>query len=402
MQTTATPYTVGEACRAIRAGMGDLYRQHLPRPSRQKGFAFLLHPRTVTDITRVYPFLQRCPASLVSRAFSCLWPLTLAPVTGLQDYHTGSTIPGWIIAVPMDAAQLLNQRQTATKRIRQALRLAERRGATLVGLGALLPGLTRYGQRLQGHTRVSLTTGHVLTTWSLGETVMRLLTIFEIAPSQATVAIVGAGGSIGQGTAYTLAKKGVGRLILLNRPRARSVLRALQKPLNHYAPRINIDIAADKTALWGSDIVVTTTNTPEAVLTSQDIAPGTLILNDAQPSDVSPEVEARKDVLVVEGGLVTVPGINTYGVLGLPCQEDVFGCLGETLVLAAHSRQGDFAVGKLDPVLVEQIGSLARAIGVEAAPLQNARRLLTAADLERLATVRRQVRGEPWSCRAAT
>lgn len=376
------------ALQAAQAWTKDLLQRHLPGTPHQEGFAFLLHPRDVADITRVYPFLQGVPSQAVSRFFSRMWPLTLSMVTGLHEVKTGKAIPGWIIAVPITAKQLLMDHHTARKRIIQALKLAEKRGACLAGLGALLPALTRHGKSLQGQTSVALTNGHALTTWALGETVSQLLTVFGVREREAVIAILGAWGSIGSGTAHLLAQRGVGKLILIDRPRVYDALLNFQQTLEHLSPGIKAQISTDKADVREADLIITATNSPGAVLTSADLPPGSIVLNDAQPSDVSPEVGTREDVLVVEGGLVTVPGIDTHGVLGLPRKEDVFGCLGETIVLAAHGWQEDYTVGKLDPTLVEHIGKLAHSMGVKAAPLQNARRLITEEDLRRIQFIR--------------
>lgn len=165
-----------------------------------------------------------------------------------------------------------------------------------------------------------------------------------------------------------------------------------QAELERLSPGIRVQVSTDKRSLREADIIITATNAPGAVLTSSDLPPGSIVVNDAQPSDVSPEVEARDDMLVVEGGLVTIPGVDTHGVLGLPRKEDVFGCLGEVMVLAAHGWQGDYTIGKLDFALVAHIGKLARSMGVKAAPLQNARRLITEEDLRRIQFIRQSAR----------
>ena len=58
-------------------------------------------------------------------------------------------------------------------------------------------------------------------------------------------------------------------------------------------------------------------------------------MDDAQPSDVDPSVvEHRSDVLVLEGGVVHAPHINTHFNMGLKHREDIFSCLAETILLA--------------------------------------------------------------------
>jgi predicted amino acid dehydrogenase len=321
-----------------------------------------------------------------------MWPITLSRITGLRELTTGREVSGWIIAVPITAERLLTDHHTAKKRIIQALKLAEKRGCGLVGLGALLPALTRYGKTLQVKTSVSLTNGHALTTWALRETSSQLLTILGISEREATIAILGAWGSIGSGTAHLLARCGVRKLILIDRPRVRGALSSFQHTLESLSPGLRVQISTDKSDVQEADLIITATNSPGAVLTSADLPPGSIVLNDAQPSDVAQEVESRADVLILEGGLVTLANVDTHGVLGLPRKEDVFGCLGETMVLAAHGWQGDYMVGKLDPAFVERIGQLARAIGVKAAPLQTTHKLITEEDLRRIKGIRQSSR----------
>src|SRR5262249_49623137 len=122
----------------------------------------------------------------------------------------------------------------------------------------------------------------------------------------ANVAVVGATGSIGATCAEILARdaREVG-LIGRNRDR----LEALAGRLIPQSPaqiRIYTDIAA---GLRDADVVITVSSAAEAIVQPSHLKPGAVVCDVARPRDVSVAVaRERDDVLVIEGGVVRVPG----------------------------------------------------------------------------------------------
>ena len=74
-----------------------------------------------------------------------MWPVTVAEVKGLKSLNNGEIIPGYIISVPLTPRQMMKNRHLVKKRILQAVKLAEKKGATIVGLGGLTASLTAEG-----------------------------------------------------------------------------------------------------------------------------------------------------------------------------------------------------------------------------------------------------------------
>jgi fatty aldehyde-generating acyl-ACP reductase len=70
----------------------------------------------------------------------------------------------------------------------------------------------------------------------------------------------------------------------------------------------------------------------------------------ARPRDVSAQVAAfRKDVLVIDGGVVDVPGeVNFNFDFGFPPGK-ACACMAETMVLVLERRFEDYTVGKNIP-----------------------------------------------------
>ena len=64
-----------------------------------------------------------------------------------------------------------------------------------------------------------------------------------------------------------------------------------------------------KKALRTGDIIITVTSAIDTVIEPEDLKTGAVVCDVARPRDVSRRVaEVRDDVLVIEGGVVEVPG----------------------------------------------------------------------------------------------
>ena len=77
-------------------------------------------------------------------------------------------------------------------------------------------------------------------------------------------------------------------------------------------PDIKIKTSSQIISIKVADFIITATNTPEAVITPEDLKSGAVVIDDAQPADVSLEVFDREDVLAIEGGLLYTPDIKNH------------------------------------------------------------------------------------------
>ena len=76
-------------------------------------------------------------------------------------------------------------------------------------------------------------------------------------------------------------------------------------------------------------------------------AAGSVVCDVARPRDVSAMVAAaRDDILVIDGGMVDVPGpVNFHFNFGFPPGK-AYACMAETIALALEGRFEDYTLGK--------------------------------------------------------
>jgi predicted amino acid dehydrogenase len=96
-----------------------------------------------------------------------------------------------------------------------------------------------------------------------------------------------------------------------------------------------------------ADCVVTVTSSDAAIILPKHLKPGSVVCDVARPRDVSRRVaEQRDDVLVIEGGMIEVPGPVDFGFnFGFPPRMS-YACMAETMALALEGRYEDYTVGK--------------------------------------------------------
>jgi fatty aldehyde-generating acyl-ACP reductase len=111
----------------------------------------------------------------------------------------------------------------------------------------------------------------------------------------------------------------------------------------------------------------------------------------ARPRDVSAMVSAaRDDILVIDGGMVDVPGpVNFHFNFGFPPGK-AYACMAETIALALEGRFEDYTLGKhLTRERVEEISAMAKKHGFRLSGFRSFEREVTQQHIE---TVRRNAK----------
>jgi predicted amino acid dehydrogenase len=104
------------------------------------------------------------------------------------------------------------------------------------------------------------------------------------------------------------------------------------------------------------DAIVTVTSSDSDVIEPKNLKPGSVVCDVARPRDVSVRVaKERPDVLVIEGGVVRVPGNVDFGIdFGFPART-AYACMSETMMLALENRAENYTLGKdVSPEQVEE------------------------------------------------
>lgn len=356
----------------------DLYRQHFKARSIKVGsFAFLVHPRNIDDVSRKYPIFKRLPNFLTTLFTRLLWPVTLSNITGLKNVSSGEEINGWVISVPLTARQMTLDRALALKRIRQAVRLAENKGATLIGLGALTSSFSRGGLDLIEHTSAYITTGHAYTAYNIVEYARIFIDKLGPKKSNVSIAVVGSSGSVGSTVMSLLARENFKSLFLIDLGRKLHITK--EKLIENNLHNDNrIKISSELSDIKKAHIVITATNAPETVIRNNHLSSGTVIIDDAQPSDVEEEVFDNKGVLVIEAGAVKTPNITSNFNFGLANRDDNFCCLAEVMILSSIGWDDHYVINRPTIDMVDSISIHGKRLNFRPGDIQNHRGLVQA------------------------
>jgi hypothetical protein len=117
----------------------------------------------------------------------------------------------------------------------------------------------------------------------------------------------------------------------------------------------------------------------------------------------------RDDVLVIEGGVVAVPGEMRIPMAGKPGQEFDFGfppgtayaCMSETMMLALEGRYESFTLGKeVSVAQVDEMNELAEKHGFHLAGFRSFEKAIDAAAIDRIrhnafGSERKSLKGAP-------
>lgn len=333
-------------------------------------YAFLVHSRNHKDLYRKYPAFKVLPKSVLLFIAKHLWPISLSRVTGLKNHLTGEEVKGYVLGITMTADQMMSDREYALKKIRQAVYLAKGKGANIIGLGGLSSSLSAGGEKLLD-IDINITTGHGYTAYNVCQNLFKLTDQFGLSKEKVKVAVVGAAGSVGSTTSLLIARAGYKNIKLIDLRRKWAVFDELLDQIKKINPNANIDSSDSVSSIVDCDFVITATNAPEALITVDLVRDGMVIIDDAQPSDIAPDVLKLENVLVLEAGVVHTPGVFSNFNYGLKHRTDNFCCMAELLVLASFAWDGHYVIKRATLDHVDKISQMGEKLGFRLAEFQN-------------------------------
>jgi predicted amino acid dehydrogenase len=253
--------------------------------------------------------------------------------------------------------------QVVYDKIVKAGRLGQKQGARILGLGAFTSVAGDGGVTVAQRLNMPVTTGNCLTVGMAVEAVRDAAEQRGLVLETVTAAVVGASGSIGLACAEMLARQ-VKTLILVGRQEIRvSQARAQVEAAGTAEVRVSTRIDDIREA----DLVLSATSALKPIIEPRHLKEGAIVCDVARPPDVSPAVRReRKDVSVINGGVVDVPGRVDFGFdFGLPAGE-TFACMAEVMVLALEGRYESFSLGqRVEREKVREITQLAQKHGFQ-------------------------------------
>ncbi len=352
-------------------------------------FAFIIHPiDPKSDVARKYPLLGKVLSEGQINFFSRFFPpVYISEIRGVRSAATGREVRGWFIACPFTPKTMLSLPvETVYRKIVACGHMAERLGARILGLGAYTSVVGDAGKTIAQRLDIPVTNGDAYTVAMAVAAVREAARRMELSMGESTAAVVGATGAIGRVCAQILARE-VPELLLIGR---RSEMLA-EVHAQCSGQRARVRSGTDLSALGEADLVLTVTSAATAVIEPEHLRPGAVVCDVARPRDVARRVaEVRDDVLVIDGGMVEVPGPVDFGFdFGFPPGK-AYACMAETMALALEGRYEDYSVGKqITLAQVEEIGAIAARHGFRLSGFRSFERVVTDAQI---AAVRERAR----------
>lgn len=340
-------------------------------------FAFVIHPLSLEDVVRYEPGAVGKGRPIIEKIISWMPAYAAAHITGVRA-PDGRETEGWFVAAPFMPEQMLAfPREQVYEKILRAIDIGVELGAQIVGLGAFSGAVGDAGVTLAERSPIPVTTGNSLTIAAGVESLLRGAREMEIDPSQATLVIVGATGSIGSACVELLAPQ-VRHIVLVarNLTRLQKFHESIRETL---ACTSSISTDVHEAVRHGRLILTATTSTQE-LIERDDLQTGSVVCELSLPHDVGQRVGAqRPDVLVIEGGNMHVPGAPYFERvrepghafdLGLP-PHTALACMSETMILALANRLENYTLGRgIDLGKVREISELAAAAGFSLADMR--------------------------------
>lgn len=352
-------------------------------------FAQIAHYGHIDDLNRENDFLKFLPANSTNEWFNGPFPIVNEIL--IKDFldnksKNNKKVSGWIIFIANSTDQLLESGKLRKKKILQAARLAERLGAKIIGMAGLIASFAQGGNWLSEQIpNVGFTTGHAYTIANIMQIADDIIKKLNLNLKNLTVAIIGAGGSIGYGCAKLVAERHPKHLFLIDisSPVTVEKIKVAQKSIMEINANIELTVSTQLKDMIKADLIIIATNSPYSIIKSEYLKSGAIVIDDSFPKNISRGiVKKRNDVIFLEGGIVQLPysvdinfARNIPDLLDAPitravsCKE-IYGCLAEVLVLALNNYKKNYGLGYADTELAKDIMSKSKQFNFSSAPLQ--------------------------------
>lgn len=367
-----------------------------PKGDKEEGrFAFLVHALDLQSYHQfdasLKAFTEKEMLELTGKFNDIIEPFVISRVSITSD--AGKRAYGEFIAVPRTTDEFIKMpKKQALAELKAAVALAKGRGARVVGLGAFTSVASMGGLYLKNEG-VPVTTGNSYTVVSAVDAVNTAVDKLQIDRGSCSVAVVGAAGSIGKGIALLLSET-LPRLILVGNPgnkdssqrlhavateiyRYQSALLKQGRPLKNGSmghilkdcPDLPPPGSEDKefeefawgtgrrlgliefstdidTMLSRADLVISATSSEKKIIHAGNLKRNAIVCDVSRPANVSEEVDrARPDVLVIDGGVVEVPGLPDLG-WDFGFEKGLsYACMAETMMMGLERCYKNYSLG---------------------------------------------------------
>ncbi len=344
-------------------------------------FAFIGHFISADNLEEFYSFypslralnffLKRIPKARREDFIAKIPPHKLIEIKNVVS-KTGNICGGFAIMCPyLPKQMILLDQDVVLNKIASSVRLAEKLGAKIVGLGGFTSVVGDEGKTVAEQVHIAVTSGNTYTAALALQGIEKAAQVLNKPLERSVAAVIGATGDIGSICAKILSKK-CKELILC----ARKIQEATDfVSLIKRSSKANIIIEkyADKAAAR-ADFIISATSAATTIISPENLKKGAVVCDVSMPPDIAKEVsQLRKDVLVFDGGkasFVNSKYIKSKKWQNIFAHGIIFGCLAEAMILALDGRFENFSIGRgnITEEKIKLISQLADKHGFSLAP----------------------------------
>jgi fatty aldehyde-generating acyl-ACP reductase len=249
---------------------------------------------------------------------------------------------GRITGLKLTAEQIMSQplEEIRNKILELSLFLQNKFDVNLIQLGALTTSVTEGGVWLTNQKEYTgyINHGDSYTAAITCQATIKALNLVKKYPSDLTLSIVGAYGIIGEAVSKILVPQ-FSHSILIGR--RENKLKELQNKLDGDF-EITTDLKTKET-----DIIITATSHPTALLNSDNLKKNAIIIDVSQPPNLSYDLfKKRSDIIRIDGGFVDIPANYPFQIPGIPSGK-IFSCVAEIIMQSIENEQKNY-VGSIN------------------------------------------------------
>lgn len=412
-------------CQGLRASPERFRHGDIPRETPREGarkVGFLTHFIDAGTVRAGDPSLNVLDDGRLEELVEKILPLGTPAIAGSKNIigENGKAVHITFAGLSLTSAMCRNAisnkaTQPQIELCRKAAQvLKEEEQVEVVGLGQYSSIVTNNG-RLIPETGVGLTTGNSLTAYLAMEAVKSRLREKGINIKAAKIGIIGAAGNIASILAE-LFSDNAGGVILLGNSNKISHQKAVRTARNIYqkaakellengctrteglarwlidsgtlqkiqngefrlddpllyeklekivGPRLFLRVVRSIDDFRECRVVIVATNAAKPFLNPEHFSPHTIICDLSVPHNCGPAlIHNNKSIEVIFGGVAHLPHGECIPVKGFPLEAgQVYGCMGETLLLGLEGFKKPFSLGNITLRQVEWIGEIAQKHG---------------------------------------
>jgi len=249
---------------------------------------------------------------------------------------------GYVVALNLLPKQVMSSaKDEIRKKILEAALFAQNElGVEIIQLGALTTSVTNGARWLTEQKEYTgyVTHGDSYTAAVTAQAVLKALGLFDKDSNKLNLAIVGAYGIIGEAVSKILVPQFKHTMLIGRREEKLEELKSKLKG----SFETTVDLRTKD-----SDVVVTATSHPTALLKQDHLKKHAIVVDVSQPPNLTYDVcKKRTDVMRIDGGFVDFPYDYPIPIPGMPRGKN-FACIAEVIMQAMENEEENH-VGSID------------------------------------------------------